>query len=307
MKTNSKKKIVVSALAIAMGAALVGSISGSVAWYQYSTRVSAAVAGTSAGTSRNLQVKQIISGTDTDYEDHLDLEDSSALPAFRPVSVVGSAGNLTFKEHLVYKQQYPSDVTTNLSARNGSYAYREYTLAFQCVDNGEQQEKPVYLSKFNIAYTTASGTADITPAVRVEIVGTNSFILSKGNATSQTTTGKLDLNNNNALDKDGYDVHDVKGEEITYANASSSGASYAMNAASEALVDADTDPYDFDDDNKVLTTTPATDVDTSTITIRVWIEGWQTLGSPASAIWSEDYIDQNFEVQMQFACEADLD
>ena len=57
MKTNSKKKIVVSALAIAMGAALVGSISGSVAWYQYSTRTTASMTATSAGTSRDLQIK----------------------------------------------------------------------------------------------------------------------------------------------------------------------------------------------------------------------------------------------------------
>ena len=52
----SNKKIIVSTLALAMGAALAGSISGSVAWYQYSTRATARMAATSAGTSRNLQI-----------------------------------------------------------------------------------------------------------------------------------------------------------------------------------------------------------------------------------------------------------
>jgi len=56
MKIN-KKKVMVSALAVAMGAALVGSISGTIAWYQYSTRVTTAMVGTSAGVSRNLQIR----------------------------------------------------------------------------------------------------------------------------------------------------------------------------------------------------------------------------------------------------------
>ena len=64
MKTNSKKKILVSTLALAMGAGLAGSISGSVAWYQYSTRTTAQLQGVSAGTTRNLQVRL---GTDENH------------------------------------------------------------------------------------------------------------------------------------------------------------------------------------------------------------------------------------------------
>ena len=64
---NSLAKIVVPTLAICLGAALVGSISGTVAWYQYSTRASTAYLGTSAGTSENLRVR--IKGTNTDQDD----------------------------------------------------------------------------------------------------------------------------------------------------------------------------------------------------------------------------------------------
>lgn len=56
MKTRFNK-IVVPTLAIAIGAAIVGSISGTVAWYQYSTRVSTAYLGTSAGTAGNLKLR----------------------------------------------------------------------------------------------------------------------------------------------------------------------------------------------------------------------------------------------------------
>ena len=66
MKTNNTKKIVVSVLALAMGAGLAGSISGSVAWYQYSTRATAQLQGVSTGTSRNLKVR--IADGDYDQE-----------------------------------------------------------------------------------------------------------------------------------------------------------------------------------------------------------------------------------------------
>ena len=56
MKTRFTK-IVVPTLAIAIGAAIVGSISGTVAWYQYSTRVSTAYLGTTAGTAGNLKLR----------------------------------------------------------------------------------------------------------------------------------------------------------------------------------------------------------------------------------------------------------
>ena len=56
MKTRFTK-IVVPTLAIAIGAAIVGSISGTVAWYQYSTRASTAYLGTTAGTAGNLKLR----------------------------------------------------------------------------------------------------------------------------------------------------------------------------------------------------------------------------------------------------------
>ena len=66
------KKIVVPTLAIAIGAAIAGSVSGTVAWYQYSTRVSTAYLGTTAGTAGNLKLR--IAGTD-DWLNSLTKED----------------------------------------------------------------------------------------------------------------------------------------------------------------------------------------------------------------------------------------
>ena len=54
MKTH---KIIISTLALAMGAALAGSVSGTVAWFQYSTRAQAAFIGTTAHCSEALEIK----------------------------------------------------------------------------------------------------------------------------------------------------------------------------------------------------------------------------------------------------------
>ena len=52
-----KKSIIIPAFALLIGASLAGSITGTVAWYQYSTRVNTAYVGVSGGTSGNLQIK----------------------------------------------------------------------------------------------------------------------------------------------------------------------------------------------------------------------------------------------------------
>ncbi len=58
----NKTKFVVAALITCSTAALVGSVSSTIAWYQYSTRVTAIYLGASAGTRGNLKIR--IKGTD---------------------------------------------------------------------------------------------------------------------------------------------------------------------------------------------------------------------------------------------------
>ena len=58
------KKIIVSTLALAMGAALAGSVSGTVAWFQYSTRAQAAFIGTTAHCSEMLEIQATAVGAD---------------------------------------------------------------------------------------------------------------------------------------------------------------------------------------------------------------------------------------------------
>ena len=61
MKFN-KTRFVVTTLAICSAGALLGSISSTIAWYQFSTRVSAVFLGASTGEQSNLRLR--IKGTD---------------------------------------------------------------------------------------------------------------------------------------------------------------------------------------------------------------------------------------------------
>ena len=320
MKTNNKKKIVVSVLALAMGAGLAGSISGSVAWYQYSTRTSAAFTGTTAGTSRNLQIalktsNEQTTSADFTWDQHLNLGYAN----FRPASVYGTAGSLNFVDHPVYKTAVLPAAVEDANA-NGVFK-KEFTFVFKCDDTTStgtaQVEKQVFLTQLNIvdkSETTESPARDITPAVRVEIDGANDFIIA-ATAGTTTTSGELDLNKNNQPDKDGYDTKDVynkdggtEGGVITYRNASPTnedanrGMSYEAKAPTSAVVDA-TDPYVFENKTGRLLTTTKTGTGVSDpVKVTVWIEGWQQLGG--SSIWDSTWMAQNFDLQFQFACEA---
>ena len=164
MKTNSKKKILVSTLALAMGAGLAGSISGSVAWYQYSTKAAVGFTGTSAGTTRNL----LVALNETDEHDEYNWQQYINLgtATFRPTSITGTANNLSFYDHPVYQYE-------ELPAASTDGYKKEFEFVFKCEDNGEQVEKAVYLSKLEIV--DASNGHDVTNAVRIAIDGNNDF------------------------------------------------------------------------------------------------------------------------------------
>jgi len=251
MKTNNSKKIVVSVLALAMGAGVAGSISGSMAWYQYSTRATAQIQGVSAGTTRNLQVR-IADGTygeDGDWVQDLSVEainayvlklyennnptsiklnpatistsdkkNDSAL-ATRPIPNSENT-ELDFRGHPVYQYgDLPKAGKTYGEGTATIFNYVEIPLQFRVLDNGKDVVKTVYLVDAN--FLDANGTGeDITSALRVHISnGTNNYLLSKGTA-STNISGALDLNKNNVLDRDGFtgEDTDATAKLINYGN-----------------------------------------------------------------------------------------
>ena len=301
MKTNNKKKIVVSTLAIAMGAALVGSISGSVAWYQYSTRTTASMTATSAGTSRNLQVatSNLAQANADGWGYNVDASaiatlsgnaDGDLTPTTPKTLTSGVYGTLA--SHPVY--QY----FTDWAEADSTADYIAFSLYFQSLNgNGTREDNlPIYLTALEINAGTTDVLAD---AIRVQITSGSSSILLSKNGGDTTTKGKLDLNGYGGNDKNGFAADDSDGEETDYI--AGSVASYTSTAINSAVVD-DSDPYALSGDAIATTSdTAAVKVD-----FLIWLEGWQEVGSPtASSIWDYDLVGETFTINMRFAVNAE--
>ena len=240
MKTQNKKKIVVSALAIAMGAALAGSISGSVAWYQYSTKAAAQIAGTSAGTIGELEIQGRIGSTASFEAGNSSNFLSFDAQNFKPMSYGYYGG----AEHYFRAPVYQTAESVEYGESEDK-PYVDYELQFQFSHNdgttSTKLAKKVYLTQF--AIIDDSTGVDVADAVRVEFLvgGTKKALLStvaSGAGLTTATKGNLDLNGNTVPDAMDWDCQDASDEKIQYVNKASVAESYACDAHSTVLVPA---------------------------------------------------------------------
>ncbi|MBQ6730324.1 MAG: hypothetical protein IJR08_00190 [Bacilli bacterium] len=219
MKKNLSK-VIVPTLAIAIGAAIAGSISGTVAWYQYSTRVNVAYLGTSAGTSGNLFLR--IKGTNPwltnlSYSAIADyLQGKGIGQKVQPITSgnmgedddlprVGGTGtdkyNPVFYQNPIQEKEYETSPYSRwLKADNSMYVTIPLELAYIEKDNKlsannideEYLAKDVYLSDLLIQedYSNNGNTdplkdrEDLSSAVRVHIRSYLDTDTSENHATS---------------------------------------------------------------------------------------------------------------------------
>ena len=228
MKTNNNKKIIVSTLAIAMAAALAGSISGSVAWYQYSTRVTSTLSGATAGTARNLQLAHAEPASLSDVNDaawgyHYDAGQKDSM---KPTAVSFDKDGLAdqFYSHPVY--QYFNNW---LPATAGDYF--SYDLYFQSIDEeGNREALDVYFTTFDLTFDGATSEAAemIEKAFRMEFVTydyelasdwviSDSKIYAKEAGTTHISD-YLNLNtpHNDVMDHNGFAADDSDGVATKY-------------------------------------------------------------------------------------------
>ena len=334
MKTN-KKHIIIPALMAAIGVGLVGSISGTVAWYQYSTRVTAAYIGTSAKASENLQIQaKSADGTkvgawaqDLNSETVHGIIDGATEKygqALTPVTTGEQAKDgvlASLKGHPIY--QY------NLTSQWGAASVANYVafdLSFRTQDidgtGTAYYAKNVYLTDVTIKINSANDSIDLDKAVRVHIsapgasgAAVNALFSKEGADTD--VYGPLDLNNDNAYDKGvGYEwdttsqlVYGDDGKKQT-AYAASNGA--APSAANNAILANDTNTTLSGGKALCKTAADGSVGASQTIRVTIWLEGWQKLetaptgnkdeSASESAVWdAATYIGKKFNVGLRFA------
>lgn len=337
MKMN--KKVIVSALTIAMGAGIVGSISGTVAWYQYSTRATVQMMGTSIGVDKNLQVaisKNLPTSegawkTELKTADILNyLASEKTTVEFKPVTLSGAVvkdaglGELKFKGNPRFGVANPAQW---LDAATTDYAV--LPLWFRSVEkdgtNTTLVEKELGMLDLSITDQSPEGKQDITKAVRIAIeTNTVKAVIAK-DVKETATYGKLDLDGNGEYDRAWTGYSELSGneigDEIVYGTADQVQTTYALEGTDN---DKDTiiceELIDPEDASKLaikggldLGPTGAAPIQ---VKLSIWLEGWQKLPTYLSsditatginetedfAMWGvNNYSGSKFHIGMQFA------
>ena len=319
-----KNKIIVPALSLLLGLTLAGSISGTIAWYQYSTRANGAYLGMSGGTIGNLQLR--LNGgewltrlTKNDIDSYL--QSSNQADDIQPIT----SGEMDKDDAL------PTDMYRNPILGRGEYAkwekadhsnYISIPLELRFVENNGSGEnniaKEVYLSDLYIAADDANVTTnkkDLSEAIRFHISSNDGSVqknrlLSKSGG-SIDVNGKLDLDGDGETDQvysgnkygfgDGNQLVDViygEGEQVAYAADVDNGLLVETNNQ-----DLDLDKLELNGVSKSIGKTLASSSEFLKVDITIWVEGWQELDN--NPIWSADYIESQFDIGFEFATDID--
>ena len=302
------RKLVISALACLTGATLATSVTSTVAWFQYATRVTAAYTGTTAHCSKMLQVS-----VDEGAHWKTDLLDAdlSSTEKFEPITTGAQTKNTAISQFYA-APDYRQGAYPWLAASANSYS--QFTLWLKSTDvdenygtaNEVRLENDVYLTDLTIQNN--NGAADLANAIRVhfdaELNGNHKYFLFAKNVTSTAVGGNLDVNNDGALDKAGYEWEN-------------SLCMYGGNGLIQTSYKADNDV-----DNIIATDTNGslsggtsfgkTSSSSSSylkITVTIWLEGWALLNTgntgnaqtSNTAVWSSaTYASKDFNVGMTF-------
>ena len=321
MKTR-KTKLAAIMLSSARGLAFIGSIGGTIAWYQYSTLATAAVSGSSAKCTENLQVavgtgegltfKSSLTTNDiSDYLQNTRAEaDKETVTVLKPVTAGNQDKNATLnglKSNPVYQHGPYADWE---DAVNTDYVTFPLTFRVLDIDGNSSNSSNTLLnraSKLGLSDITiegkdvdgnnAEGKTDISSAIRVHFSSkdgdddVNRLVSKDGGET--VTHGPLDLNGDGDVDtmaKYEWDQGTAIDTAIDYGSAGSKETSYSASEMSTK------EGINYTNYIGVI---PANQ--TLTVNVTIFREGWQVLEGSTAAIWdATKVIGANYRVGRSF-------
>lgn len=285
---KKSRNFIISSLVALTGATLASSVTGTVAWFQYATSASVAYTGTTASCSKLLQVKVGNGewGTDVVVGDSNPTE-------FLPVTSGPMVSNGQLPAKMYLGPSYRKDSYEDWGSATANVQYQQFTLGIRFNDvsdgtPGTPESADICLSDLTIAN---AGSTDIAGAIRVHLsVGNNNYLFSRSGG-SLAVCGRLDLNNDGALDVDGYEFQ-AERNPIYYGGQNKVQVSYAEN-----------------NDSIIGSVLGNTNGGVLEITVTVWVEGWALLNTGVTgnaqasntAVWDKaTYTSNNFHVGMTF-------
>ena len=310
-----RSKIIISSLIALTGVTLASTVTSTVAWFQYVTRNTVAYTGTTAHCSKMLQMAVEPAAGDPTWKTDL-LQADLPEADFEPLTT-GVQNKNTALAHLYRSPDYRQGAYPWYSAPAGSYS--QFTLLLKVADvdedygtvNQKYLANDVYLTNLTIQNASTNNNIDLEEAVRVHFdvetpgVAAHKYFLFAKTSTMTIVGGNLDVNNDGALDKAGYEW---SSELCMYGAAESAQTSYAST---------DTSVIGTESSSGSITggtsfgKTSATSGSYLKITVTIWVEGWALLQQGVSgnqdsaasshAIWdSATYTAKSFNVGMTF-------
>lgn len=322
-------KIIIPAAMLAVGVALVGSVSSTLAWYQYSTKAQAAYIGTSVGQSENLEIQKKdlkwatnLPSSEVEKLAGADVKAKNLIPVTPGIS---GTGNLGKDDALPAIANFENSIETGVEGygeQRGEIATNvvQFTLNihYKQIDSAvtykAKKLKLVDLTIMDNA-SAASTQGDLYKAIRVHFsAGSNNRLYANSGSSSEETIttdtyGNLDTGNN-GFDGDGNPIYDKvqsyewdanAGTNVMYGIENSQQVAYNSSFANNL--------------NWEIGTLPENEAGLA-VTVTIWIEGWQKLTGipegnadgggehPKSAMWKpQSYVNKKFNVGMRFQAE----
>lgn len=317
LRMKMTRKVVIASLALLTGAAVAGSVTSTVAWFQYAVRAQVAYTGTTSHCTKMLRISADNGATwGTDIK--LNGVDSENTDQFPPITT----GEMEKDDAL------PATFYSQPNYRQGPYSnwftasrdmYSQFKILVKVNDGNATQRQianDVYLTDVTIQDATTGGAPDLSDAIRVHVATSDDkYFLFAKSTTSTNVGGYLDVNNDNKLDTAGYEWDETP---IIYGEEGAVQTSYASNDSSIIAAE---DQYGAISGGTSIGSTSTSGY--LTVTVTVWLEGWallskgidynnteSTINKTNTSIWdSATYANKKFNVGLTFgvALHSDAD
>ena len=313
MKTRNLKKLVLPTFALLIGGSLAGTVSSTLAWFQYATKAQLAYVGALSHCSKLLKIS-IDNGAHWG-NDYSPTQMASKIQGNHLIPI--TTGSIAKNEAItkLYKQpDFAQGGYANwLEADSSNYATFTIKVKVSDVDGAQSEtrlENDVYITKLLIEDDSTNGTgSDLSDAIRVHMAVTDAtsttrYFLFAKSVTETAVGGYLDLNNDGEYDKD---LDSWGTENCVYGEDGGKQYSY-QNTDTSVVVE---DPDNATGTPISIGKTGASDM---TIVVTTWIEGWSKLdhglgdnadGENDSAVWDPAYyINKKFNVGLRLGVKS---
>ena len=303
------RKLVVASLSLLVGASVAGSITSTVAWFQYVTRAQVAYTGTTSHCSKLLRISADEGAT---WGNDINLNSLSTTQVkFSPITTGAQEKDKALPATFYGQPNYRQGAYENwFTASTDSYAQFTILVKVNDVDGAStptQLANDVYLTDVTIQDATTGGAPDLSNALRVHVAtSANKYFLFAKSDESIAVGGQLDINNDNKYDTAGYEWDTTP---IIYG---AEGATQTSYKANDATIIATEDQYGAISGGTSIGSTSTSGY--LTVTVTIWLEGWAllttgidynssttTINKTNTSIWdSTTYVNKKFNVGLTF-------